>query len=564
MAEGKSRTLKLSILGETKQLVDSLGAGKKSVQSFEDKLLDFSKKSALAFAAAATAAAAYATKLVVDGVQSAIADEAAQLRLANALKNATGATNAQIKATEDYISKTAVSVGITDDDLRPAFQRLAVATGNVTESQDLLNLAIDVSRGSNKDLGSVVEALSKAYGGQDTALARLGVGITATQAKTMSFKEEAQLLADTWGGSASAAADTLSVKLEIMRIRFDEAKEKLGTALLPILTRFAEYLLQTAVPAIEAFVDGLVGDKSMTGSFTKAQESAFKFGEQTKSVIKALVSLKDEAIIVGGVLVTLFTASAIVGGISTIVTAIKTLIQAYNALKVSAAVAAVATYLAANPLAGVAAAAIIGGVLATASKQFGASDIDTSFGVSGSNFEYGAGNPMSGSSGGFSGVPSGGGFTGGGFTGGAAGSAGASAAIAAATSLTDLKDKLLNVSDKIADTTFLLASGAISSKTAQKQLDGLQKQMNVLEKQANTLLAAEESMNSTFRGGGSLDAQRDRRISTPFDEPGTTNITVNMGIVGDPESAKRAIIDLQNEGFYRGTGGANLLVGRDR
>ena len=53
----------------------------------------------MAFAAAATAAAAYATKLVVDGVQSAIQDEVAQLRLANALKAATGATDAQIKAT---------------------------------------------------------------------------------------------------------------------------------------------------------------------------------------------------------------------------------------------------------------------------------------------------------------------------------------------------------------------------------------------------------------------------------------------------------------------------------
>ena len=39
------------------------------------------------------------------------------------------------------------------------------------------------------------------------------------------------------------------------------------------------------------------------------------------------------------------------------------------------------------------------------------------------------------------------------------------------------------------------------------------------------------------------------------------SMTVNMGIVGDPEGVKRALIDLQNEGFYRGTGGANLLVG---
>ena len=546
---GQSRTLKLSILGETKQLVDSLNNGKKSVESFEDKILDFSKKSALAFAAAATAAAAYATKLVVDGVQSAIQDEAAQLRLANALRQATGATDAQIKATEEYISKTGISVGFTDDQLRPAFQRLAIATGDVSKSQTLLNLAMDISRGANKDLAPVVEALSKSYGGSDAALAKLGIGLTAAQLKTMTFREQVDFLTSAWGGSAASAADTLSVKLEIMQLRFDEAKEKLGTALLPILTQFAEYLLNNVVPSIEAFVDGLVGDNSMVSGFTDAQLAAFKFGEQTKSVIKALVSLKDEAIIVGGVLVTLFTASAIVGGISTIIGAIKTLIQAYNALKVSAAVAAVATYLAANPLAGAAAAAIIGGTLFAASKAFSATDVDTSFGVSGSSFEYGAGNPLFQPSGSINFTPGGaldGGLAPGGGNRGAGGNE-----ILGATSLKNLADKLIKNNEAFNDLTFQVQTKGISQKAAEKQLEKLTNEFRILERQGNALSQIESSSAFDSLSG----------IRTTFNEPGTTNITVNMGVVGDPEGAKRAIIDLQNEGFYRGTGGGNLLQG---
>ena len=546
---GQSRTLKLSILGETKQLVDSLNSGKKSVQSFEDKILDFSKKSALAFAAAATAAAAYATKLVVDGVQSAIQDEAAQLRLANALRQATGATDAQIKATEDYISKQGIQFGFTDDKLRPAFQRLTVATGDVTKSQDLLNLAMDISRGANKDLGQVVEALSKSYGGSDAALAKLGIGLTAAQVKSMTFREQVDLLTSAWGGSASAAADTLSVKLEIMRLRFDEAKEKLGTALLPILTQFAEFLLTNVVPSIEAFVDGLVGDNSMVSGFTDAQLAAFNFGEKTKSLIRTLVDLKDEAFAVAKVIAGVFTASAIVGGIAAIVSNIKILIKAYNALKVSAALAAVATYLAANPLAGGAAAAVIGGALFAASKAFGASDVDSDFGVNtGSNFEFGAGNPGFNSSSGGGGGGGGGGFGG---AGGGGSSGGSSGIIQGAVNLTDLVQKLQRVSDKIADTTFLLATDAISSKTAQKQLDALQKEFAVLERQGLAVQSMESSAAFNPLSG----------IRTPFNEPGTTNINVNMGVVGDPEGVKRALIDLQNEGFYRGTGGGNLLQG---
>ena len=546
---GQSRTLKLSILGETKQLVDSLNSGKKSVESFEDKILDFSKKSALAFAAAATAAAAYATKLVVDGVQSAIQDEAAQLRLANALRQATGATDAQIKATEDYISKQGIQFGFTDDKLRPAFQRLTVATGDVTKSQDLLNLAMDISRGANKDLEQVVEALSKSYGGSDAALAKLGIGLTAAQVKSMTFREQVDLLTSAWGGSASAAADTLSVKLEIMQLRFDEAKEKLGTALLPILTQFAEFLLTNVVPSIEAFVDGLVGDNSLVSGFSDAQLAAFNFGEKTKSLIRILFDLKDEAFAVAKVIAGVFTASAIVGGIASIVSNIKILIKAYNALKVSAALAAVATYLAANPLAGVAAAAVIGGALFAASKAFGASDVDSDFGVT----------TGSGSSGGFSGIPD--------SAAAAAGSAAAAADLAAkgqglgvgggtisgAVNLPDLVKKLQGVSDKIADTTFLLATEAISSKTAQKQLNALQKEFDVLQRQGELVAAMESPI-----GGGFTDSQNAARQAA---QNASTNITVNMGIVGDPEGAKRAIIDLQNEGFYRGTGGGNLLQG---
>ena len=90
---GQSRTLKLSILADVDQLKKSLASANGDVEDSSSKLGDFSKKAGLAFAAAAAAAGAYAIKLAVDGVKAAIEDEAAQVRLATALKNATGATD---------------------------------------------------------------------------------------------------------------------------------------------------------------------------------------------------------------------------------------------------------------------------------------------------------------------------------------------------------------------------------------------------------------------------------------------------------------------------------------
>jgi hypothetical protein len=37
-------------------------------------------------------------------------------------------------------------------------------------------------------------------------------------------------------------------------------------------------------------------------------------------------------------------------------------------------------------------------------------------------------------------------------------------------------------------------------------------------------------------------------------------VTVNMGVVGDPEAAARTITTVLNNSFYRGTGGAGALV----
>ena len=165
-----SRTLKLSILADVDDLKKKLGTADNEVEGFGGKLEKFGKVAAAAFAAAAAAAAAYAGKLAIDGVKAAIADEAAQKRLETALQNVTTATDAQIAAVEEQILQTSLATGVADDKLRPALQRLAIATGDVTKSQDLLTLALDISAATGKDVETVPNALGKAYEGNTGAL----------------------------------------------------------------------------------------------------------------------------------------------------------------------------------------------------------------------------------------------------------------------------------------------------------------------------------------------------------------------------------------------------------
>jgi len=119
-----SRTLKLSILGDVDNLNKSLKAASNDLDTFGDKIGKAGLAIGAAFAAAAAAAGAYAIKIGVEGVKAAIEDEKAQTQLALALENATGATTAQIAATEKSILQMSLATGVADDQLRPAFDQL--------------------------------------------------------------------------------------------------------------------------------------------------------------------------------------------------------------------------------------------------------------------------------------------------------------------------------------------------------------------------------------------------------------------------------------------------------
>ena len=176
--------VKIQFDADFSDLQKGLKSTEGEIEGFGSKVGDFGKKAGVAFGVAAVAAAAYATTLLIDGVQSAIADEAAQAKLATTLKNVAGATDEQIKATENYILQTSLATGITDDELRPSLERLVRSTKDVEEAQKLQALAIDIAAGSGKSLEAVSNALAKSSEGQNTALGKLGVGIDAATLKT--------------------------------------------------------------------------------------------------------------------------------------------------------------------------------------------------------------------------------------------------------------------------------------------------------------------------------------------------------------------------------------------
>jgi hypothetical protein len=373
-----SRTLKLSILAETKDLVAGLNQATNTTQTFGDKVSEFGKKAALAFAAAGVAALAFAA----DAVKSAALDQAAQEKLAETIRATTNATASQVAGVEDYITKTSIAIGVTDDELRPAFGRLVRSTKDVEEAQRLTNLALDLAQVSGKSVETVANALGKAYDGNTTALGKLGLGLDANLLKSKDNEAIITSLEGTYGRFAEGAAETTAKKFERIRIATDEAKESIGAALLPIVEKLSVYILETVVPNLQAFIAGLTGEGSLTEANDKATAGAFEFGEQVRKVIKTVISLKDELKAVAIVIGTVFVVSKISAAITATITAIKGLIAVYGLLKKSAIIAGIAQAFALNPLLGLAAVALGAAILAGANRLFGDSDSSSASGGS--------------------------------------------------------------------------------------------------------------------------------------------------------------------------------------
>jgi len=347
----------------------------KDLSSLEKKFANAGKKIAKAFAVATVAVGAFAVKVGIDSVKAAIADEKSQTLLANSLRNTTGATDAAIAATEEYIDKISRTFGVVDDELRPALGKLASVTGSITDAQKLLGLALDVSAGGTVDLGTATSAVTKALQGNYKALKNMGVPITDAMTKSKDLNAVLQVTAKTFAGAAAARANTFEFRMTRLKIALDEAKETLGAALLPTLEQLFTTLTTKVIPAVQQFLDE--NGNKLVAAFQAAIKAVVGFGFVVFKVFQFVAKNKNVFITLGAILAATFVAGKVIA----FVTAIGKLVAIYKTLRsvsiAAAAAQAVATggISVAAGVAGLAAfTATLGGLYVAVKSANGAMD----------------------------------------------------------------------------------------------------------------------------------------------------------------------------------------------
>lgn len=226
--------LNVEILGEFKSLTKATTGSQTELQKLNKKIGGFSSSAKKAFASIGVGLSfAFIARELTDAAAAAVEDQKSQALLANQLVASTNANDRQIKSVEASISAWQTQTGVMDDELRPAMATLVRNTGSITESQKLMALALDVSAGSGKSLDAVALALAKSYNGNDAALVKLLPSVKG-------LKDPMAELAKQFDGAAQAAANNDPINR--MNVIFGEMQEKVGVALLPVLSDFSEWL----------------------------------------------------------------------------------------------------------------------------------------------------------------------------------------------------------------------------------------------------------------------------------------------------------------------------------
>lgn len=247
-----SLVLNVEILGEFKKLTAATQGAQSELQNMTKRASNASKTINRAFAAIGLGLSfRFIANELEDAAKAAVEDTKSQALLANALRNTMNATDDQIASVEAVIKKYQFATAVADDQLRPAYQKLALATKDTAKANELLGVALDVAAGTGKDLDIVSQAMAKSLAGSDTALLKLIPSLKGS-------KTPMEDLAKAFAGASEKAANL--DPYQRMNIVFQDLQEQVGMALLPILEKFSAWVASPEGQAkLQGFIELITG-----------------------------------------------------------------------------------------------------------------------------------------------------------------------------------------------------------------------------------------------------------------------------------------------------------------
>lgn len=289
-------------IAEFKQLE---GAGAKA---------QFALKKAAVPAAAALAGLASAATL---SVKAAMEDQKSQQELARTLEISAGATAEQVKQVERMIGAYEMAAGVADTEVRAAYANLVRGTKDLTQAEQGLSIALDISAATGQNLATVSDALSKAYAGNMRGLRSLSPEMALMIKEGASLEEVMAVLGGTFGGAFQADAATAEGQMRRFGIAIENAQEAVGYALLPVIEAVLPYLTKFGQWANEN-TDLFIKIGAVVGGFALAilaANAALKTFAVIKGVVTAAVAAFNVVMAMNPIGLVVIAIAALVAGL---------------------------------------------------------------------------------------------------------------------------------------------------------------------------------------------------------------------------------------------------------
>ena len=145
-----------------------------------------------------------------------------------------------IPSVNRFIDELERQAAVADDVLIPSFNALVRVTSQLTDAQDALKLALDISAITGDDVAVVADALAKGFAGNLTAINKLVPGLDQAAIKAKDMQAIMRQLNAEFGGAAINNLDSFAGKMEVFKISLSKALENIGEGLLDFLKGFTK------------------------------------------------------------------------------------------------------------------------------------------------------------------------------------------------------------------------------------------------------------------------------------------------------------------------------------
>lgn len=193
--------------------------------------------SGLAKSALAAGAAYFGARGIINGVRSAVDAFAVQERAEQSLQTALGKTSSKLLAQASALQK----VTMFGDEA--TIQQMAfLGSIGMTEQQisQIIPVAMDLATATGMTLESAVRNTAKTFSGLAGELGELVPQLRDLTAEEMKAGKAVEVMADLFGGQATAATDTLDGKIAQFHNSLGDLMEDMGETFLPVVTKMID------------------------------------------------------------------------------------------------------------------------------------------------------------------------------------------------------------------------------------------------------------------------------------------------------------------------------------